>query len=315
MEPGNKRKVYFDYNIYDAIEKQRLELYDAFHEENVAYISVAHIEEFYNAIMNDIHVDTNEKPVSFQLLLRLAEKSSNWIHNEKILFEMKALSEGVILNPGNDVIAKKESIEECLKRVYDYDTRKMVERNGKNLYQLEKESISTLTKNNPSVKNYSNESPDAIWEEKEMEQLVLDYPQHAKVYEQAGLRDLFENYGWEGILMAKKIKNFDANYIIEKNCMKHALPSFGTLECIMEYLNQGLCARGYNRDGNVEKTQSGIHDTSHLIYATYCEKFYTLDKRLGKRAGAIYRYLGIPTEVVYGNENVILHIGKNSKVG
>lgn len=311
MELGNKKKVYFDYNIYDAIEKQRLELNDDFRQENVAYISVAHIEEFYNAIMNDVHVDTNEKPVSFQQLLSLMEKSSNWSHNEKILSAMKLLSDGVVLNPGNEVIAKKETVEECLKRVYDFDTRKIVERNGKNLYELEKESISAFTKNNSSVKNYSNESPDAIWDEKEMRQLVVDYPQYAKEYERKSMWGLYENYGWEGVLVAKEMKNFDEHYRIEKDCMKHGIPSFGTLECIMEYLNQGLCARGYNRDGKVEKIQSGIHDTSHLIYATYCEKFYTLDKRLGKRANAIYHYLGIATEVVYGNENVMLHIGKH----
>jgi len=43
---------------------------------------------------------------------------------------------------------------------------------------------------------------------------------------------------------------------------------------------------------------SGIYDTTHSIYGTYCNYFVSGDDRLRKRISAIYYYLGVSTKVI-----------------
>lgn len=43
---------------------------------------------------------------------------------------------------------------------------------------------------------------------------------------------------------------------------------------------------------------SGLHDTTHAIYASYCDVFVTNDKKLRKKAKATYNWLGINTLIL-----------------
>jgi hypothetical protein len=44
------------------------------------------------------------------------------------------------------------------------------------------------------------------------------------------------------------------------------------------------------------------NDAAHLGMATFCQAFVTADKRLSKRAKAVYSFLGIPAEVIFYSE-------------
>ena len=82
------------------------------------------------------------------------------------------------------------------------------------------------------------------------------------------------------------------------------------MEIIFEFLHSTLNKCGYNRD---KKTTviSGIYDTTHSIYGTYCDYFVSSDDRLRKRISAIYYYLGVSTKVVTFND--FLNIADESK--
>ena len=45
-------RVYLDYNVYDAIRKNRIPNFMKISNDKY-YISVAHVEEYYNEVMND----------------------------------------------------------------------------------------------------------------------------------------------------------------------------------------------------------------------------------------------------------------------
>ncbi len=76
-----------------------------------------------------------------------------------------------------------------------------------------------------------------------------------------------------------------------------AYPDIVQLQTTIEFLYEVLQECGYNSDKK-NTAVSGIYDTSHIIYATYCDFFVTNDTRLAKRVKAIYYYLGIGTKVV-----------------
>lgn len=58
---------------------------------------------------------------------------------------------------------------------------------------------------------------------------------------------------------------------------------------------------GYHREDR-DKSRARLHDVSHIIYAAYCGTFVTADKKLAKKAMAIYSLLGIRTLVLLDKE-------------
>lgn len=73
---------------------------------------------------------------------------------------------------------------------------------------------------------------------------------------------------------------------------------------LQEYINLAanfLEKIGYHREGR-DKSRARLHDVSHIIYAAYCGTFVTADKKLAKKAMAIYSLLGIRTLVLLDKE-------------
>ena len=58
---------------------------------------------------------------------------------------------------------------------------------------------------------------------------------------------------------------------------------------------------GYYRE-KAEESRARLHDVSHIIYAAYCDTLVTGDKKLIKKAQAIYSLLGINTQVLTNKE-------------
>lgn len=85
---------------------------------------------------------------------------------------------------------------------------------------------------------------------------------------------------------------------IVKNSYNILKYKYDSLMDVVTSLFEILSLYGYNVDKGVKKVNSGVHDTSHAINATYCNKFITMDDRFYKRCKAVYSYLGINVEVL-----------------
>lgn len=79
-----------------------------------------------------------------------------------------------------------------------------------------------------------------------------------------------------------------------------------TIEKIFEFLE----ARRYYPDKSTQFL-SGLHDTTHAIYAAYCDIFITNDNKLKNKTKATYNWLGIKTLVLNPNE-FIEHLDNRS---
>lgn len=273
---SRKIRAYFDYNIYTSILARDIELIQS---KNVdLFYSVAHVEEYYKALKNASEENYGELESLKHLLIESAKP-------------------GVILNPSNSRIrAVKEKFEVCYKRIEEFDTRAIVNDNGKRLYDINKESVAKLQTKDKEAKNNSNLNYKEIWERDELKKVIKDFERYYNQYENNVKKIMFEEYGLKALQLIKNIK-LPCDFILKENCFKQ-IESFHLLEMIIEYLNNELCACGYNKDVDVRKTQSGIHDVSHMIYGTYCDYLVTSDKRFMKRAQAIYYFLGVDTLVV-----------------
>lgn len=58
---------------------------------------------------------------------------------------------------------------------------------------------------------------------------------------------------------------------------------------------------GYHREKE-DKSRSRLHDVSHIIYGAYSDVFVSADKKMIKKAKAIYSMLEVPTKVLIMNE-------------
>lgn len=72
---------------------------------------------------------------------------------------------------------------------------------------------------------------------------------------------------------------------------------FCALEHSVNLASNWLEKMGYYRE-NVKKSRSRLHDVSHIIYGRYANVFVSNDKKLLKKAKAIYSLLGISTSVL-----------------
>ncbi|EPC4895674.1 hypothetical protein Q1B75_002206 [Salmonella enterica] len=72
-----------------------------------------------------------------------------------------------------------------------------------------------------------------------------------------------------------------------------------TIEKIFEFLE----ARRFYPDKSTQFL-SGLHDTTHAIYAAYCDVFVTNDKKLKNKTAETYKWLGINTLILTPDELV-----------
>ena len=76
---------------------------------------------------------------------------------------------------------------------------------------------------------------------------------------------------------------------------------FIVLEAYINLAANHLEKMGYYREGK-DKSRARLHDVSHIIYAAYCDTFVTADRKLAKKAMAIYSLLGVRTTVLLDKE-------------
>lgn len=276
MEQNCAKRVYLDYNVYDGIAKKEKCIVNGNWE--VIY-SVSHVEEYYRAVMNTRNDNYDEQ------LCRL----------KNTIIEISKC--GVVLNPSDaGIIEKKETFDECYSRIETWDTRDIVETNSRIIYESNRKSVEDIHCIDVKTKNNSNLDYKQIWDRQEVIDKLKGFKNYYEDYVRKSQMLLFHTYGWVAFKMKKQ--QYPKVFDLKRNCLKGREISFALIELLVEYLNMILCSCGYNKDKNQRTTLSGIHDVSHIIYATYCNYFVTDDERLIKRANAIYYYLGIDTEAL-----------------
>jgi len=275
-------KVYFDTNIFEDIVKKVIDIsVDKLNSfSNITYyISTAHVEEYYIAIKNDSE-----------------NKFTQYNTDRKIL--MTSLELKGILNPSEKLIVNRpERFEDCLSRVKQYDTTDLIVKNGMKIHQEQSNYYKNLLLKNPDVQNYSNLDAKEIWDKKEVKNLLLQFPDYIEKSNPLVFRQLKDLYGLQNAIHITPSKMLDP-YEIKQGCFAEIRNQYSLMETVFEYLHSILNKCGYNRDKKDSTVISGIYDTTHSIYGTYCNYFVSSDARLMKRISAIYYYLGVPTKVI-----------------
>lgn len=287
MKRKVKNRVYFDYNIYEGIIKERITFTDDLLQQNEAFMSVAHVEEFYKACQNDID---NKNKDSLDSLKRVM---------------LGICKPGIILNPGETrIMAKPQSFEACYDIVQKYDTRENVDCNGQLINQSDKEAVERLREHDNIAIHNSSLDGEMIWSRPEIIEGINAFPEYYCNYIIENKSVLASVYGVAQASLLNRKSKLPKEYNLYKGCFKDNEPNFELLQCVMEYLHNLLNKCGFHRDKELRKTKSGIHDVSHSIYGTYCNYFITLDYGFNKRLDAIYNFLGIETKVLSMNDFV-----------
>ncbi len=275
-------RIYFDTNIFEDIVKKVIDIstneLNSF--TNVAYyISTAHVEEYFIAIKNDSE-----------------NKYTQYNHNRKVL--MSSLNLKGILNPSNTRIKNKpEKFDDCLSRVKQFDTTDIIVQNGRKIRQEQSDFFKNLLSSNPDVQNNSNLDFKEIWDKDEVKRVLAEFPDYVEANNATLFYELQYVYGTHNALKLAPLKKI-ASFEIKKDCFEEISNQYSLMEIIFEFLHSALNKCGYNRDKKDSTVISGIYDTTHSIYGTYCDYFVSSDDRLRKRISAIYYYLGVPTKVI-----------------
>lgn len=222
------------------------------------YISTAHVEEYFLATKNDLknsHIENNNERKLLMTSLRLKG----------------------ILNPSNTrIINKPEMFDDCLERVKQYDTTDIMVQSGGTNYEEQSKFFKDLRLAKPDVLNNSNLSPKEIWDKDEVKCELTKFPeyvekQNALVF--PGLKCVYGTRKALKLASSKIIVSFEK----KKQCFKEISNQYSRMEIIFEFLHSTLNKCGYNRDKKVATVISGIYDTTHSIYGTYCNYFVSSD--------------------------------------
>ena len=276
------KRVYFDTNIFEDIVKRKIDIdineLNAF--TNIAYyISTAHVEEYFIAVKND------------------SENRYIQYNNERKLL-MTSLKLKGILNPSETIIRNiPEKFDDCLARVKEYDTTAIMDRTGRKIHQEQSMFFNDLRLENSNVQNNSNLGPKEIWDKDEVKCELKKFPDYVKRQNAAVFSAFQSVFGTRNALKLASLKTI-APFEIEKGCFDEISKQYSRMEIVFEFLHSTLNKCGYNRDKKAATVISGIYDTTHSIYGTYCDYFVSSDERLKKRISAIYYYLGVQTKVI-----------------
>lgn len=280
------KRVYFDTNIFEDIVKKVIDInIDELNRfTNIAYyISTAHVEEYFIAIKND-------------------PENKYTQYNDKRKLLMSSLKHKGILNPSKTrIINKPEKFDDCLERVEKYDTTAIMVQRGREIHQEQSNFFKNLLSANPDVQNNSNLDFKQIWDKDEVKCELAKFPDYVKKQNALVFQELEHAYGIYNVLEVTPSKIITP-FEIKKGCFREITNQYSCMELVFEFLHSTLNKCGYNRDKKDATVISGIYDTAHSIYGTYCDYFVSSDDRLRKRISAIYYYLGVPTKVITFND-------------
>lgn len=271
------KRVYLDYNIYDGLAKARIHLPENYSQYFKIYVSVAHAEEFFNA------VDKNN-----------SEKNNEYLEKLYALLTGELNNSGVLNPSRHKVIYLPEDFKSTLQRVKNRDTRLTIEHDADDIYEAQTKIFELFCSQDELVRYNSTLSSEEIWKRPEVRSILVHFKETVTTRNNSMLPNLLRNYSFEEALLSA-IGGYLEPFDLEQNIFKYEPPTFNKLEYLIEFLQGVLNCCGYNRDNKPRKVKSGVYDTEHAIYATYCDYFVTDDERLAKRLNAIYYFLGLET--------------------
>lgn len=176
-----KLRVYFDFNIFEYIYKNKIKLDTICSDGIDYYLSVAHAEEYYKMKKCDINGENKEE-----------------ISKKKQL--MMEISSGGILNPSSTrIVNKNESFNAALERVEEYDTTEFVINQGNTGYEQFTECSNKIKSENVDAINYSNLSYSEVWETDPLQSIADDFECHKRKYNPILIRQTIDNYGIEAL--------------------------------------------------------------------------------------------------------------------
>ena len=277
----HKCRVYLDYNIYTRLADKKFEMPAEYNKHAKIYISVAHAEEFHNAQKND---RDNQNAVQLRLIKKLLTKD---------------LNNNGVLNPTQTsyIINKQENFSESLKRVREHDTDTFIQKSASIMYSTYKEKYENLRNTNKRVLSFSHLPYQDIWKQPEVIAEVNKFEAEVEVMNQSIYTVLKQAYD-PNIAREQARKGRFEPFPLTKDIFKGKRPQFKKLEFTMEFLQNVLNMCGYYKETTERTVKSGVYDTAHSIYATYCDFFISEDKRLRNRLNAIYYYLGLDTRCI-----------------
>lgn len=277
--------LYLDHNVYiDCLEDNDLLNFIINSRDkkqiNIFYSS-AHIEEIYRA----------EKDAE--------KKDKNYDSGLKLMYIIDKITNSKDIFPRSDGLVIRHEGTKCVyKRVSGIDTTKIVEDYSLSRFHIDDANYKDLAadKHNTSISNLSESE---IWEHSAVKGIINDYNnKRKKIIE-------FNNNSLEVVLLLKCgiNKRLPLDFSIVPNIYKTRLKKSHTeLEYTIEFLMRVLNFCGYYAEKTENAAISATHDTTHCIYATATEKLITMDKRFSMKCRAIYKFLGVDTQVIYCND-------------
>lgn len=294
-------KTYFDTNIFEKWNKDYAsdsyhDFFDILTKKTDIYIGVGHIEELSIALSNDSsgkYVDSNKR----------RERMMELLSGSKIL--------GPYANGQKCVGVLYHKIEDCRSVIEEFDTRRDIQETAMYVAEKNKYELKSLRQQNPSAKNYTNLSPAEIWEVSEMKSLLQQFPDFYNSYDRSNLARLLSSSAYNldlgQIILIHILTNVQQySFSLKRDCFSEIKDVYPLLECVFEFLNLCLKKVGYNVDTSARISISASYDLQHVLTATYCDYFVTNDKKLQKRANALYTYTGANTKCISYEEFIKL---------
>lgn len=270
-------KIYLDMNVYNKVLKE-VELYNSLNVDGyMYYYSGAHAEEVHLARVNSNgknNVDISNRIALIQLLTK----------NNKIV---PTINDGFVV--------MEESFDDCIRRVETDDTVEAIKNKATSRLEESKKHIEAMRVDNDASKHFSSLDSKEIWKENEVRNLLDEFnsimPLFTRNYNNSDENRVVNNkYGFRSVV--REDLKIDRVFLRDANLNHHEF------ELVIEILIIILDLVGYRIDKELKRYNSSIHDLSHIINASYCDFFVTMDKKLIARANAIYHYLGISTKAV-----------------
>lgn len=271
------KKLYFDHNvIIDLQNKRRQNLVDLIsnidRSEYQILFSPAHIEEIAALVM---HHGENQETANHKLDFLAKITQSTALLPFKISGASQVEENGIYISAEDPKITYKRVM-----RVYGVN--KIAEEHQKekiaNGERLEKEfGTSPKEANNKDIKKEID-----IFKPR-LHQIIINNYENPSV----------ANLPTES-LPPSVPKCHDINF-------EYLRKFFPLHEMAVEKIFEFLEARRYFPDKSTQFL-SGLHDTTHAIYAAYCDVFVTNDTKLNKKAAAAFSWLGVNTLVLNPNE-------------
>ncbi len=260
---------YLDHNIYiysfkdSSIEEAVFKLKD----NCIKFVySYAHMEEIYSAWRN-----SQEKYNIEEFLEKISEFTNNYEFVPSI---------------DRGIIGVFEEPICCYRRVRKNPTTEIIELDGKFYHSVFENCYKQLLEEDKKYMGISSEyNYDKIWELNKIKQHIAEINENMKNVNE------FKRMKILGRQISSDLK-------IEQGIYNKIKDNFIELEYVIEQLFKLLNLYGFNADKEYNKVVSGIYDVAHAICATKSDKLFTTDRRFAKKCEAVYRYMGVSTEVV-----------------